>query len=78
MKIFTFYAIEDEESRSIDTATILAIHLNEAIELCKKHFIPESYHEIELQTVVDLKSHYQFHRHPKPIMLRNNDDLKEI
>lgn len=76
MKIYTFFAVPDDTF--MDTATVMAEHLNEAIELCKKQFKPEAYHEIDLQTVLDLKSHYHFVTHPKPIMLRNNDDLKDL
>lgn len=74
--LFTFFAVD--EDGTVSTNTILAKHFNEAAEMCKVDFRPNAYHEIKIHSAIEMVKHFYDNKHPRPILLADNNDIKEI
>lgn len=74
--LFTFFKLHpgvklDEGNPVLDTATIIADTLEQALEQCRKQFNPDCYHSITPEIVEKMQE-------ANPVILANNDDLIDL
>lgn len=74
--LFTFFAVE--EDGTVSTNSILAKHYTEAIDLCRVDFKPNAYHQIKVTSAIEMVKHFYDNKHARPIILADNNDIKEI
>lgn len=75
--IYTFFKLDQgglAENSTLDTCTIMADDYESAFDMCKKQFIPDSYHALTL-SIIDTVGSLDTTR--LPAMIANNDDIKE-